>query len=91
MMTEHRQRLLDLIQIEFEICRGRALPLGATVERGGVNFSVFSENATSVTLVLFRVGDADPIAEFPLDAKRNRTGHVWHMFVGGIDPGMEYG
>jgi isoamylase len=32
---------------------GRSSPLGATVEPGGVNFAIFSENATKVELCLF--------------------------------------
>jgi glycogen operon protein len=91
MPTTQKERLLEIIGTEFEISRGRALPLGATVERGGVNFAVVSEHATSVTLVIYRAGDCDPIAEFPLDLRRNRTGNIWHVFVGGIDPGIEYG
>ena len=91
MLTTQRDRLLELIGTDFEITRGRALPLGATVGRGGVNFAVFSQHATSVTLVIYRVGELEPIAEFPLDERRNRTGNIWHVFVGGIDPGIEYG
>jgi len=91
MLTAHKQRILEIIGTDFEITRGRALPLGATVVRGGVNFAIFSRNATSVTLVIYRTGDLDPIAEFPMDSRRNRTGDVWHVFIGGIDPGIEYG
>jgi isoamylase len=91
MLTTHKQRILEIIGTEFEITRGRALPLGATAVRGGVNFAIFSRNATSVTLVIYRAGDLDPIAEFPMDSRRNRTGDVWHVFIGGIDPGIEYG
>lgn len=38
---------------------GEPYPLGATVLEGGVNFSLFSEHATSVELLLFR-SFADP-------------------------------
>ncbi|HEU4413220.1 MAG TPA: glycogen debranching protein GlgX [Candidatus Angelobacter sp.] len=87
----HKEKLLEVIGPGFEVSRGRALPLGATVERGGVNFAVFSEHATHVTLVLFRPGEMGPIAEFPFDPRVNRTGNIWHAFVGAIDPGLEYG
>jgi isoamylase len=33
---------------------GRAAPLGATFDGEGVNFAVFSEHATPVTVCLFR-------------------------------------
>src|ERR1700753_2363654 len=62
----HSDALLELIDGSFALSRGRALPLGATQERGGINFAVFSEHATGVTLVLFGPGIQDPIAEFPL-------------------------
>ena len=34
---------------------------------GGVNFAVFSRHAHAVSLVLFREGREEPIAEIPLD------------------------
>lgn len=76
---------------EFEITRGRPLPLGAHVLRGGINFSVFSRHARSVRLVLFTPGTEEPLIEFPLDPLYHRTGYVWHAFIRGLDPGIEYG
>ncbi len=85
-----RSGLLSHISADFSFDRGSPLPLGATVLRGGVNFAVFSRNAESVTLVLFEQGDEEEIAAFPLDPKRNRTGDIWHAFIAGLDPGVEY-
>jgi isoamylase len=76
---------------EFRLDRGIPLPLGATVHRTGVNFSVFSKYATSCTLVLFQPGAADPFVEYALDPRSNRTGQVWHAFVEGLDAGAQYG
>ncbi len=84
------RRILQVIGPDFEISRGSPLPLGATLERGGINFAVFSKHATAVSLVLFLTGDPEPIAEFPLDPAHYRTGHIWHTFVSGLDPGVEY-
>ena len=39
---------------------GHAHPVGARVVDGGVNFSVFSENASAVDLLLFESAD-DPL------------------------------
>jgi isoamylase len=75
----------------FTLRRGHPLPYGAAIRREGLNFSVFSKHATSVTLVLFRPGEEEPLAELPLDPRYNRTGDVWHVFVEGLDPGVEYG
>jgi len=72
--------------------RGNSFPLGATVRDSGVNFSVFSKNATSVELLLFsRAEDPVPARTIPLDPKKNRTYHYWHVFLPNIGPGQIYG
>jgi len=72
--------------------RGRSYPLGATNLPGGVNFSVFSRNATGVELVLFdREDDPRPARVIPIDPAVNRTYHYWHVFVPGLQPGQLYG
>jgi isoamylase len=75
----------------YRLDSGIPLPLGATVHRTGVNFSIFSKHATSCTLVLFEPGAKDPFVEYPLDPRSNRTGQVWHAFVEGLDAGGQYG
>ncbi len=84
-------RLERAVTGEFAVRRGHPLPYGAAARRDGVNFSVFSTHATSVTLVLFLPGEEGSVLELPLDSRYNRTGDVWHVFVEGIDPGIEYG
>jgi glycogen operon protein len=70
---------------------GRVNPFGATLVPGGVNFSIFSRNATSCTLVLFQKGAAEPFAELPFP-EEFRTGDVYAMTVFGLDHEMlEYG
>ncbi len=72
--------------------RGRSYPLGATNLPGGVNFSVFSRNATAMELVLFdREDDPRPARVIPIDPAMNRTYHYWHVFVPGVQPGQLYG
>ncbi len=80
-----------MVTAQFEFSRGSPLPFGATVLRGGINFSIFSKHATAVTLVLFFPGAEEPLVEFPLDPHLNRTGDVWHAFLLGLDPGIHYG
>jgi len=65
---------------------GRHHPLGATPLAGGVNFALFSENATGVTLCLFDSHDRE--TQIPLV---ERTAHVWHGFVPGLKAGQRYG
>ena len=70
---------------------GSSAPLGATVHADGVNFSVFSKNATQVDLLLFDDGDAArPSRVIALDPTQHRTYHYWHVFVPGIGPGQIY-
>lgn len=41
----------------FEVLSGKPLPFGATATDGGVNFAVFSRNATAATLCLITLSD----------------------------------
>ncbi|MGR9073890.1 MAG: glycogen debranching protein GlgX [Gammaproteobacteria bacterium] len=90
MSSKPSSSLLSVINEDFRFDRGHPLPMGATVVRGGINFSLFSRHATAVTLVLFLPGEEKEIAAFPLDEKRNRTGDVWHAFIAGLNTGIEY-
>ncbi len=50
------------------IRRGTSFPLGASVQHDGVNFSVYSRNATLVELLLFDGMDAiEPALVIPLE------------------------
>jgi isoamylase len=70
---------------------GRSSPLGATILPGGVNFSIFSRDASRVELLLFdRKDDARPARVIHIDPESNRTYHYWHVFVPGVQPGQLY-
>ena len=84
-------QLLSVITGDFALERGTPLPMGATLRRGGVNFSLFAGDASGVTLTLFLPQAAEPLLEFPLDSRFNRTGDVWHCFLAGLNPGVHYG
>ena len=75
----------------LEVHRGSPYPFGTSLQRGGVNFSVFARHATALSLVLYRPGRQDPIAELVLDPRLNRTGDVWHISVDGLPASVEYG
>jgi glycogen operon protein len=70
---------------------GDGAPLGATPERDGVNFSVFSKHAELLELLLFDRVDAGPSRVIQIDPTNNRTYHYWHVFVPGITAGQIYG
>jgi isoamylase len=70
---------------------GLSAPLGATVSPRGVNFSVFSKNASLIELLLFdEPNAARPSRVIPLDPSRHRTYHYWHAFVPGLAAGQTY-
>ncbi|MFN8474655.1 MAG: glycogen debranching protein GlgX [Anaerolineae bacterium] len=71
---------------------GHSSPLGANVERGGVNFSLFSRTAAGVDLLFFdRDDDAKPSRVIRLDPVFNRAYHYWYTFVPNVAPGQIYG
>ena len=74
-----------------DIRAGFPLPLGAHEVGTGVNFSLFSRDATRVRLEFFgSPEDATPQRGLDLDPAHNRTGDVWHIWVGGITAGQLY-
>ena len=64
---------------------GKPLPLGATCMPWGVNFSLVSNHACEVTLLLYDGDDPSPWARIPLDPGVNRTGAIWHVGVNRLD------
>ena len=88
----------------FHLRPGRPYPYGATQVPGGVNFSIFSKHASFCTLVLYKKGEREPLAEIPFrgvytDPNTNepfwgdfRIGNVFTMVVFGLDTDeLEYG
>ncbi|MGY6548275.1 MAG: glycogen debranching protein GlgX [Roseinatronobacter sp.] len=71
----------------FQLSAGRPYPLGASFDGEGVNFAVFSQHATRVTLCLFD----DQGHEVLLIDLAERDGHVWHGYISGMRPGQQYG
>ena len=64
---------------------GAILSLGAEwiAEEHPYNFSLFSEHAERVTLLLFGEDDpAQPLLEHRLDPRVNKTWYVWHCRLG---------
>jgi len=85
------ERLLSSCEVQ-SIRSGVPLPLGAHSRGQGVNFALFSRNATGVRLDLFDPGiDERPARSIILDALRNKTGDIWHVWLEGIQPGQRYG
>ena len=73
------------------ISQGTTAPLGASVQKDGVNFSVFSKYAERIELLLFDDAETNtPSQVISLEAPRHRTYHYWHAFVRGLAPGQIY-
>jgi glycogen operon protein len=68
---------------------GHPYPLGATWDGEGVNFALFSENATGVELCLFDHPDQEK--ETHAIRIEERTNQVWHVFLPEARPGQLYG
>jgi glycogen operon protein len=72
--------------VAAEVYPGSPYPLGATWDGNGVNFAIYSENATGVDLCLVDASAKE--RRIPL---RERTAFVWHAYVPGIGPRQLYG
>ena len=70
----------------FFIEAGQPYPIGATVDENGVNFSIYSKNATAVSLHFYN-GFGRETHRFQLTEK---TGDVWHIYIAGAKAGQRY-
>jgi glycogen operon protein len=73
----------------MRICPGQSYPLGATWDGAGVNFALFSEQATRVELCLFE--SADAASESRRIALPEQTDQVWHVYLPEVQPEQLYG
>ena len=77
---------------------GRCLPLGAgsppgcdgAAGAGRVNFALPSTRARQVSLMIHCRESGDLVLELELDPLANRTGHVWHVELGGLAKPVRY-
>lgn len=72
----------------YALSGGSANRLGAHHDGNGVNFAVFSENATMMELCLF---SGDGTRELTRIALPERTGPVWHGYLHDLPIGTLYG
>ncbi len=68
----------------FQLRPGKPFPFGTSLVPGGVNFSIFSNDATFCALVLYDRHSREPIAEIPFPDEF-RIGNVFCMIVFGLD------
>ena len=65
---------------------GRPFPFGAHWDGHGVNFALYSENATGVDLCLIDKGGNE--TRIPV---REKTAFTWHCYLPNLKPGQMYG
>jgi len=78
-------------EMNYPFQRGIPSPLGVSRQGRGVNFALFSQGASSVTLVLFNPGSLHPFLEVPFNPKINKTGVVWHIALENLPGLFDYG
>jgi isoamylase len=78
----------DLAVWRSAIREGRPFPLGATWDGLGVNFALFSANATKVELCLFDIEGRRELERLELP---EFTDEVWHGYLPEARPGTVYG
>ena len=75
----------------YQTTKGDPHPLGSTVYPDGVNFSVFSQNAASMELLLFAEGNStEPFQIIKMTDEGNKSFHFWHIFLVDAKPGLHY-
>ncbi len=67
------------------------LPYGAVMHDHGVQFVVFSRNATEMRLLLYEdVDQREPAETITFDRKTNRWGDIWSIFIPELTAGQLY-
>ena len=74
--------------MSYRVAEGAPTPLGAHWDGHGVNFAVFSANATAVELCLFDETGKHECARIKLPGN---TDEIWHGYLTGCTPGTKYG
>ncbi|XP_060175321.1 isoamylase 3, chloroplastic isoform X5 [Lycium barbarum] len=78
---EEATQMLDAFS-PFEVSPGLAHPLGVSEIESGINFAIFSQHASAVTLcIILPKSIHDGMIELALDPQKNRTGNIWHICV----------
>ncbi|HEY3404735.1 MAG TPA: glycogen debranching protein GlgX [Ohtaekwangia sp.] len=80
--------VLETVKSKVKSFPGKPYPLGATWDGKGVNFALFSENATGVELCLFKTSQDE--SEYLTIKLTERSHQVWHTYVPDLKPGQLY-
>uniref|UniRef100_A0A453L0L1 Glycoside hydrolase family 13 N-terminal domain-containing protein n=1 Tax=Aegilops tauschii subsp. strangulata TaxID=200361 RepID=A0A453L0L1_AEGTS len=97
-VTEERESAMAGTEMPLKYSSGKASPLGVSQDESGLNFAIFSQHASSVTLCIklpergTKDEESEKAVEFALDCQKNKTGDIWHVSVEGLPTsGVLYG
>ncbi len=77
---------------QLALASGSSAPLGATLQQGGVNFSLHARQGDRLELCLFdALEDPEPAAVVAFSGEQHRSGSYWHGWLAGVAPGQLYG
>ncbi|KAL5704103.1 isoamylase [Ranunculus cassubicifolius] len=85
-VIEEEDPQMSEINASLKVSAGQSFPLGVSELENGINFALFSQHASTVTLCLLlsesKIGEVDTeMVELPLDSGVNKTGDIWHICV----------
>ncbi len=73
---------------QFKSFSGSPVPLGSSYDGAGVNFALFSANASRVELCIFDESGSEELERYGINENSNG---IWHIYLAGAKPGMVYG
>jgi glycogen operon protein len=83
---------LAVIASPLALTPGCSAPLGASLQPGGVNFSLHARGGDQLELCLFAaLEDPEPAEVLTFAGEQHRSGSYWHGLVAGLGPGQLYG
>ncbi len=83
--------LMHMRHTQPELQFTHMLPYGAVIGESGVQFVVFSRNATEMRLLLYDdINQNEPTEIIHFDPDQNRWGDIWSIYVPGLSQGQLY-
>ena len=77
-----------MLRLPKTLSPGKPFPLGAQWDGLGINFAVFSANASKIELCIFDPTGRKELTRFPLP---ECTDEIWHGYLPGVEAGLVYG
>jgi len=75
----------DYNRVRINQEKAQPMPIGATVQNGGVNFVICTQGEAEFFLCLYKKGDNKPTYEFQIPPE-NRVGDVRYLYIDGLNP-----